>query len=686
MRFGIDFGTTHTVVAMIDRGNYPVVSFEHGDAIPSLAAVDAEGELHFGHAAPGWTALRSFKRLLNEAHPDAEVRIGSASLPLADLLARFLSHVRDEIVARSNAGLRKKDALEVAVSVPANASTAQRLMTMDAYRRAGFDVKAVLNEPSAAGFEYAHRFRDTLTSKREYVLVYDLGGGTFDASLIHMEGKSNEVITSSGISRLGGDDFDEAIAQLVLEKRGGGALTEHLLDEVRGYKESLTPNTRKFAVDEVVVPVDEVYARCMPLVEETLGAMEPAMRDPRREGDQEVAWSELAGIYVVGGASSFPPVYRRLREKFGAHRVRRSPHPFGSCAIGLAIHLDEMDGEADGAGPEGMWRAPHAVGAELLAQAPVDGRERRGAAHHVDARQLAPGHLLVALAPRVAHGRLHGPERLFHQRHAAGVDLVHRDHDLVDRELARVGGERFFVSAHLVEQVLGERAAAALLQHQLRNGLVEVVAAQARDAAGGDHLVALALHVDERGVEGAASQVVDQDVLALAGQRLAKAVRVLEARRAGLVEHGLHVEARAAVGIHGHQALRGGSVGGNADGDLQRVLLAQPGVGAGDDLVAHVAEETREQIGERKRRGPDAHLRVGVRLVEQPLERSQRRPARRGVAKVELALRIDRRERRDGVAVLEGDDRIVAAVDHRDDGVGGPEVDAEPHARSLAIW
>jgi molecular chaperone DnaK len=344
MRFGIDFGTTHTVVAMIDRGNYPVVSFEHGDAIPSLAAVDAEGELHFGHAAPGWTALRSFKRLLNEAHPDAEVRIGSASLPLADLLAGFLSHVRDEIVARSNAGLRKKDALEVAVSVPANASTAQRLMTMDAYRRAGFDVKAVLNEPSAAGFEYAHRFRETLTSKREYVLVYDLGGGTFDASLIHMEGKSNEVITSSGISRLGGDDFDEAIAQLVLEKRGGGALTEHLLDEVRGYKESLTPNTRKFAVDEVVVPVDEVYARCMPLVEETLGAMEPAMRDPRREGDQEVAWSELAGIYVVGGASSFPPVYRRLREKFGAHRVRRSPHPFGSCAIGLAIHLDEHKG------------------------------------------------------------------------------------------------------------------------------------------------------------------------------------------------------------------------------------------------------------------------------------------------------------------------------------------------------
>src|SRR5204862_7910288 len=125
----------------------------------------------------------------------------------------------------SNAGLRKGEPIEVAVSVPANASTAQRLLTMDAYRRAGFEVKAVLNEPSAAGFEYAHRFRETVTSKREYVLVYDLGGGTFDASLIHMEGKTNEVITSSGASRLGGDDFDGAIAQLVLAKRGKGTLT-----------------------------------------------------------------------------------------------------------------------------------------------------------------------------------------------------------------------------------------------------------------------------------------------------------------------------------------------------------------------------------------------------------------------------------------------------------------------------
>jgi molecular chaperone DnaK len=204
----------------------------------------------------------------------------------------------------------------------------------------------VLNEPSAAAFEYAHRFRQTVTSTREYVLVYDLGGGTFDASLIHMQGRSNEVITSSGVSRLGGDDFDQTIAMLVLA-RHGGEVTPALLDDVRGQKESINPNTRRFAVDvgeqHIVLPIEDVYEACARLVAQTLVAMEPAMRDPRR-GEDPVAWNELAGIYVVGGASAFPPVARRLRERFGAHRVRRSPHPFGSCAIGLAIHLDESAG------------------------------------------------------------------------------------------------------------------------------------------------------------------------------------------------------------------------------------------------------------------------------------------------------------------------------------------------------
>src|SRR5258708_7503397 len=336
MRLGIDFGTTHTVVALVDRGNYPIVSFEQGDAIPSIVSVDPSGALRFGAADPGRPALRSFKRLLDAARPDTALELGGKSCLLTELLMQFLAHVRDEIMHRSNAGWRKGEPIEAAVSVPANASTAQRLMTMDAYRRAGFEVKAVLNEPSAAGFEYAHRFRETVTSKREYVLVYDLGGGTFDASLIHMEGKSNEVITSSGVSQIGGDDFDEAIARLVVS-RNLARVTPALLDDVRAQKESIGANTRKFAVDvgekHVVLPVEDVFEACAPLVERTLSAMDPAMRDPRR-GDDPVPWNELAGIYVVGGASAFPPVYRRLRERVGSPPRRRPPPPSRASPLG----------------------------------------------------------------------------------------------------------------------------------------------------------------------------------------------------------------------------------------------------------------------------------------------------------------------------------------------------------------
>jgi molecular chaperone DnaK len=282
--------------------------------------------------------------------------VAGHSLLLADLLAGHFSRLREEIVQYSNAGAAGDEPLEVAVSVPANSSNDQRFLTLDAFRRAGFEVLALLNEPSAAGFEYAHRFRSTVTSKREYVLVYDLGGGTFDCSLIHMAGRVNEVLTSSGESRLGGDDFDQAILDLALSRawkkrpKLDADVHAQLLEECRAQKESIGPNTRRIVLDHpalgkdpLVLPVDSVYKVCTPVVEKTMAALDEVMRDPRRDQDA-VGWNELAGLYVVGGASSFPIVYRHLRERFGQGRVRRSPHPFAATAIGLANFLDEDAG------------------------------------------------------------------------------------------------------------------------------------------------------------------------------------------------------------------------------------------------------------------------------------------------------------------------------------------------------
>jgi molecular chaperone DnaK (HSP70) len=371
VRLGIDFGTTRTVVACADRGNHPVVDFvdEQGDArgfIPSVVA-ERDGELRFGFDAlavaddPSFTFVRSFKRLMSgaQADPGNRATIGSTTLPMTDLVTRFLEHVREALVTRSTLKreLAGDDIICVAVGVPANAYAAQRLVTLDAFRRAGFKVSAVVNEPSAAGFEYTHRHRNTLTAKRDAVVVYDLGGGTFDASLVRMSGRHHEVLATAGINWLGGDDFDAVLADVALQSVGltaehlDGRAGERWLDQCRAAKEGLNANSRKVTLDleaalgraapkpEISLPIAAFYDACAPLVEQTILAMGPLMSRAEREAEGP-DMSEIAGIYVVGGASDLPIIGRALRERFG-RRVHRSPYASAAVAIGLSIANDE---------------------------------------------------------------------------------------------------------------------------------------------------------------------------------------------------------------------------------------------------------------------------------------------------------------------------------------------------------
>ena len=371
MKLGIDFGTTRTVVACVDRGNYPVVTFNDaaGDAqdwFPSVVA-ERDGELRFGFEAlatvndPFFTAVRSFKRLLADASSGGTttIEVGSLVLTIDELVTRFLAALKAAILSESNlpgqVGDLDEEELRTVVAVPANSSGAQRFVTLDAFRRAGFSPIAMLNEPSAAGFEYTHRHRDTLTAKRDHVVVYDLGGGTFDASLVRMRGRSHEVMGTAGVNQLGGDDFDDVLLDLVLAK---SKLTrasldpralERVLDQCRDAKERLNPSSKKLSIDlesalgdaapiaMAVVTVADFYAACLPLVERSIDAMVPVM--DRLEG----ALDDIAGIYVVGGASELPIVARALRERFG-RRVHRSPYPSAAIAIGLAIACDETAG------------------------------------------------------------------------------------------------------------------------------------------------------------------------------------------------------------------------------------------------------------------------------------------------------------------------------------------------------
>ncbi|MGH9592227.1 MAG: Hsp70 family protein, partial [Bryobacteraceae bacterium] len=199
MRLGIDFGTTRTVIAAVDRGNYPVVTFDAPDGavydwVPSLLALRA-GERAYGWEAwskqqePGWTVVRSLKRVLEDAGPQTIVDLGAERVPLMTLLAEMAASLKTLLRRGSSLNLRVDEKLEAMLGVPANANSNQRFLTVEAFRSAGFDVLGLLNEPSAASLEFSHKNR---MSGR--VLVYDLGGGTFDASLVEAGGNEHAVL------------------------------------------------------------------------------------------------------------------------------------------------------------------------------------------------------------------------------------------------------------------------------------------------------------------------------------------------------------------------------------------------------------------------------------------------------------------------------------------------------------
>lgn len=362
MRLGIDFGTTRIVVAASDRGNYPVVSFEAPDLeglggevcdwYPLLAGI-ANGRRIYGWTA--WaaqtdsqaTVIRSLKRFLSEAGPQTPVDIAGHLAPLSVILQELAADLLNAIRKHSNLVIPPGDKLEVMLGVPASANSNQRFLTVEAFRQAGFDVIGLLNEPSAASVEYGHSHRDK-TTRKNAILVYDLGGGTFDASLVELDARSHAVIASEGLATLGGDDFDRILSEVALEAAGldGAALSQsewfRLDEESRRKKESLHPNSRRIAIDldlvrsgwpQVHIAVSDFYDRCEPLIKESLHAVD----------DLCARADSLEAIYVTGGGSELPLVSRLLRERYKS-RMHRSPYTRAATAIGLAIQADESAG------------------------------------------------------------------------------------------------------------------------------------------------------------------------------------------------------------------------------------------------------------------------------------------------------------------------------------------------------
>ncbi len=320
---------------------------------PPLIAARGD-ERRFGWAAwavqgeRDWTVLRSLKRMLKDAGPTTTIELAGHEIPVVELAGELLSAFRRHLRQASTLAPDRSEALEVMIGVPANANSNQRFVTAEAFRAAGFQVLGMLNEPSAASVEFGHRERANRDGEGRRLLVYDLGGGTFDASLVELEEDAHVVVGSAGLADAGGDDFDEILASLALETAGRAAEREslsdaeyfRLLEECRERKEALNPNTRRIVVDldraregwgEVSIAGASFYERCRPIVERTAALVEELLAAN--------AGRPIETLYVTGGGSELPAVARVLKESFG-RAVRRSAYMRSATAIGLAIAAD----------------------------------------------------------------------------------------------------------------------------------------------------------------------------------------------------------------------------------------------------------------------------------------------------------------------------------------------------------
>ena len=357
---GIDLGTTNSSIAYLEGGKPIALPLEEGSAIvPSVVSLDEmSGQIVIGRQAknrmgafPEHT-IRSVKRLMGK---ETRIPLGPKEFSpeeLSSFILQYLSRRAGEILGQ--------EIKKTVITVPAFFNDAQRRATIRAGELAGLEVVRIINEPTSASLVYDYASLQG-EGKSPYIMVYDLGGGTFDVSILEIKGEIKEVLASCGDTVLGGDDFDERLSNYLLshlkEKTGHDfsasprAFQVRLKDIAEKTKIDLsdTPYTR---VQEVAVtsvngqPVNldlEVSRReyeemIADLVEKTILKVEEALKEAN------LSSSDIGKIILVGGATRTPLVQRRLAEVFG-WPIHHSIDPDLCVALGAAVQRGLIAGE-----------------------------------------------------------------------------------------------------------------------------------------------------------------------------------------------------------------------------------------------------------------------------------------------------------------------------------------------------
>ncbi len=365
---GIDLGTTNSLVATV-RSAVPVVLADEAGRVllPSVVHYGESGALTIGAEAQALAAtdplntIASAKRLIGRAPSDiAPGSLPYALEPLGDTAVGL--RTRHGVVSPVDVGAQVLRALKAraeaalggalvgaVITVPAYFDDAQRQATNDAAALAGLNVLRLLNEPTAAAVAYG------LESAEEGVYaVYDLGGGTFDVSLLRLTRGVFEVIATGGDAQLGGDDFDHRVAAWFAAETGGGWATTELgalHAAARAAKEALTDHERTTlrcqrhdgSVESREVDRALFDDLTRDLVERTMAPLRRALRDARLKP------AEVDGVLLVGGSTRMPAVRAAVARHFGREPLT-GIDPDQAVALGAAIQADQLAGNRADAG------------------------------------------------------------------------------------------------------------------------------------------------------------------------------------------------------------------------------------------------------------------------------------------------------------------------------------------------
>ncbi len=343
---GIDLGTTNSEVAIVENGISRVLVGDDGDPIlPSFVGLDSEGKLLVGKAAKNAWVLapeRTIKSIKRKMGLDVKVALGEREFRPQEISALILKALKDR--AEKSLGKEVKKAV---ITVPAYFNDVQRQATVEAGELAGLEVVRILNEPTAATLVY-----DPQQKERTRILVYDLGGGTFDVSVVQIENGIVEVLSSHGDTQLGGDDFDDILLNKICDQ----FLAEHGLDlrEVRTSKARVlraaeeakrrlsdfveTQIEEEFVGEKDGVPLhlkmelsrSEYEEWLKPLIDRTMDCVQRALEDAK------LTARDIDRVVLVGGSTRTPIISKLLESRLG-----RSPHreinPDLCVAMGAAV-------------------------------------------------------------------------------------------------------------------------------------------------------------------------------------------------------------------------------------------------------------------------------------------------------------------------------------------------------------